>query len=439
MRLLDLTNFSKIVIVFKKPESISYIFNFPVLNILVIYLIFSLLTACVGKDEYNDDFAINAINVSNKSQYRTLSENKNREPISFEVVENVAYMQGVMDSTIPHLISNLISHYPEVDTIVMTKVFGTIDFSATLEAGRLLRDACLTTVVPSYGKITSGGVHFFMSGCKRVVEFGGKLGIHTWKYATYDAAGEITGGMTAMDFPKGSPEHNIYLDYQATMGIPESYYWFMANTPFENMYFLRPSEIVEFNMTTSTSKSWGANYRLAIAYEKPPNIVAAKFFVDNNVAIMHGKISYQTSNDLLNMLQDNPGVHTVEFGFVPGIISSHINDAIALGYAIREAGLKTKIGKNSYIFGGAAHAFIAGHELEFDPDGQLGVGSWVDDELISRNLSLTEIEIAHSDSLAYYDEMGISQSFYYYQLDIPGSQQKFINAQDLVELGIHLR
>jgi len=399
----------------------------------VFIAILLLIGGCSNEFEAYNSQAINAVDVSNKSEYRSLSETTNREPVSLYVLDNVAHMSGIMDSTITHLVQNLLNNYPRVDTIVMNNVLGTLDFSETLTAGRLVRDACLTTVVPANGKITSGGVHFFMSGCKRIVERGGKLGIHTWKYAIYDEEGNIIGGKTASDYPVSSVQHRKYLDYQATMGIPEDFYWFMANTPFDNMHFLSQTELDVYKLRNEAEPIWGQEYRLVIDETLPIKFNTAKFYVNDGVAIMHGKISVRTPIDLVNMLTAHPEVHTLEFGVVPGVLNNaNPTSVIDLGYTIREFCLTTKITKNSVVLASGFHAFIAGCFVDFEEGGKLELSSWVKDEA---DYSALEIDNIHSDFLEFYSDLGKPETLYTDQLEIPFSQPKFVNQQYLIDLG----
>jgi len=416
---------------FVATQATKYYVKSLLKNTVVIFLFLVIIGCGDGRYVENHDNAINAVNVLNKNQYRILSENKNREPVSFQVTENVAYMNGVMDSTIPLLIENLVRNYPEVDTIVMGKVLGTIDFSATLEAGRLVREYCLTTVVPSHGKVTSGGVHFFLGGCKRIVESGGKLGIHTWKYAKYDEAGNIIGGKTAVDYPLESEEHKIYLDYHADMEIPEEFYWFVVNTPFDNMHFLTQNEMRLYEISTFEPQIWGSNYRLVINKNQLYKFKTARFYVKDDVAIMHGNISERTPFDFVNMLKAHPEVQTLEFGIVTGTLLPHTFSAINFGFAIRDSCIKTKISQFSYVLAEAVHSFISGCGLEFEAGGQLGLASWVKGDIADHTM-----DGLHSEYIDLYDEIGISHSFYFHQLEISSSQPEFIDINGLMNHGV---
>lgn len=388
------------------------------------------LSGCHSEQYKPDTHAINAANISNKSHYLVLAENKNKEPVSFNVLGNTAHMSGIMDSTITTLVRNLIHNYPGVDTIVMHNVLGTLDFAATLEAGRLIRDACLTTVVPIRGKITSGGVHLFMAGCKRITEKNAKLGIHTWQYPIYDENGNIIGGTPAADFPTDSSEHQMYLDYQAEMDIPADFYWRIVDTPFDKMHFLSKNEAAEFSIVNTEQTDWGANYRLITDSNTRTQRWAARFYVDNGIAIMHGRISERTASDLSHMLEANPDVHTLEFGVLQGNSQPNLH-AINLGYAIRDACLTTKISKNSYAPATAFHSFIAGCKLELEDDREIGSIYWP-------KTTMEQLAFDASSELStyyeYYEEMGIPQSRYQYK--IPTNKPDFIEREDLMELGL---
>jgi len=377
------------------------------------------------------DKAINAVNVLDKGSYKALAENRGKEPVKFEVVDNIAYMKGVMDSTIPLLVENLIEHYPQINTIVMTEVMGTIDFEATLEAGRLVREACLKTVVPFMGKIASGGVHFFLGGCERIIENGGKLGVHTWKTIVLDDDGNIKQSWVANDYVKDDPVHSPYLNYQDAMGISEEFYWTMIDIPFENYRFLSEQEITEFNISTLAKKSWGANYRLAIDNEAQLTWKSARFYVDKNIAVMHGKISSRTRNDLYEMLADHPEVNTLEFGYVIGTLDSNGHSAIDLGYTIRSYCLTTSITALSYVLAEGVDAYLSGCKRDYEVGGRLG--------MLSRTYSTSirdDLDDLHAARLKYYADIGVHSSFYSYQQSFNKEELYFIRRVELVQFGI---
>lgn len=165
----------------------------------------------------------------------------NYAPASFTVDGDQVIMSGVIDSTTPDEVERLIDEHPEVKTIVMQEVDGSADDEANLIASRLVRQHGFNTHVPADGMIASGGVDFFLAGVERTVETGGKLGVHSW-------AGD---GVTGDQVPRDDPQHNLYLDYYAEMGIPAEFYWFtLQAAPAEDIYYMTADEMNQYQITT---------------------------------------------------------------------------------------------------------------------------------------------------------------------------------------------
>ena len=98
------------------------------------------------------------------------------------------------------------------------------------------------THVPADGEIASGGVDFFLSGVERTVDTGALLGVHSW------AAGD---GTTGADVPRDDPQHQLYLDYYAEMGIPAEFYWFtLEAAPAEDIHPMTEAEIEKYGLLT---------------------------------------------------------------------------------------------------------------------------------------------------------------------------------------------
>ena len=162
-------------------------------------------------------------------------------PATFTVDGSQATMKGEIDSNMPKRVRQLHENYPEVTTIVMQEVPGSMDDEANLAAARLVRSYGLNTLVPTDGLIASGGVDFFLAGVERIVEPNAMLGVHSW------AGDDFTGA----ELPRDNPEHRLYLDYYAEMGIPAEFYWFtLGSAPVEDIHFMTPEEIAQYQITT---------------------------------------------------------------------------------------------------------------------------------------------------------------------------------------------
>jgi len=159
---------------------------------------------------------------------------------TFEVKGDEAHMNGVISRKTIGRVKDLIKDHPEVKTIVMVNVPGSIDDVSNLEASRLIRKAGLNTHVPKGGMIASGGVDFFCAGVKRTAHPESTIGVHSW-------AGD--GVSNANSLPKDHPEHQKYLDYYEEMNIPTSFYWFtIAAAPAESMYDMTEAERNEYGL-----------------------------------------------------------------------------------------------------------------------------------------------------------------------------------------------
>lgn len=166
----------------------------------------------------------------------------NYMPADFTVNGNQAVMVGVINGTTPERVQTLIDDYPEVTTIVMQDVEGSANDEANLVAARLVRQHGFNTHVPADGVIASGGVDFFLAGVERTAVSGAKLGVHSW------AAGD---GVTGDQVPRDDPQHKLYLDYYAEMGIPADFYWFtLQAAPAEDIYFMTEAEMAQYKMVT---------------------------------------------------------------------------------------------------------------------------------------------------------------------------------------------
>lgn len=161
---------------------------------------------------------------------------------SFTIKNNTAYMSGVIDSTTPKVLKDLLEGNPKIDTIVMVDVEGSIDDESNIKASYYLHDNKINTHVPQDGVIASGGVDFFLAGNIRTIESGAKLGVHSW--ADND-------GTTGNQLSKDHPNHDMYLQYYKYIGIPKEFYWFTLNAaPAEQIYYMTENEMQKYGVLT---------------------------------------------------------------------------------------------------------------------------------------------------------------------------------------------
>jgi Ca2+-binding EF-hand superfamily protein len=161
---------------------------------------------------------------------------------SFEVEDDVSYMHGTIDESTPFRIMELVYYHPEVKTIIMVDVPGSVDDDSSLRASRIVRNHGLNTHVPSDGEVASGGTDFFQAGVSRTCEKGAKFGVHSWSEF----------GAEGTDYPRDDEVHQMYLDYCDEMGIPQSFYWYTLDAASaDDIHYMTDSELSTFSMLTA--------------------------------------------------------------------------------------------------------------------------------------------------------------------------------------------
>lgn len=164
------------------------------------------------------------------------------EPATFSVDGNRAIMAGYITSTTPAAVDALLADNPNLELIIMPFVPGSEDDDANLEAARAVHEAGVATCVPAEGLIASGGVDFFLAGSKRGAGQGARLGVHSW------AAGD---GLEGGDLPKDHPDHVMFLEYYADIGIEEAFYWFtLEAAPAAGIHWMSPAEMETYGVLT---------------------------------------------------------------------------------------------------------------------------------------------------------------------------------------------
>ena len=160
-------------------------------------------------------------------------------PVEFTVKGTTAYMTGVITSSLPSKVLQLIFEHPEVTTIEMITVPGSIDDDANLRAGLYVYERGLTTKLNSRSAVASGGTDFFLAGKQRIVEQGAVLGVHSWG----------GGNVPATEVPKEDPVHTKYLEFYEKVDIPTSFYWYTLEVaPAKNMHTMTEEEIKKYNV-----------------------------------------------------------------------------------------------------------------------------------------------------------------------------------------------
>ena len=164
------------------------------------------------------------------------------ESLQFQVQGNAAVFRGVIDSSTPQKVTELINNNPEVGVIIMAYGPGSDDDDSNVQAAQLIHNAGIATCVPDNGTIASGAVDFFLAGVIRRLGDNTFVGVHSWADGN-----NVEGG----DLPMDHPDHQLFLDFYEAIGISPDFYWFtLQAAPSAGIHDMTPEERVTHAMET---------------------------------------------------------------------------------------------------------------------------------------------------------------------------------------------
>lgn len=149
------------------------------------------------------------------------------------------YMKGVIYSNTLKDLKAVLKENPNITTLIMEEVPGSIDDNINLLASREIRRRGINTYIPENGMVASGGTDMFLAGTKRNIGSNAKIGVHSW------SDGEKEG----REYPKDSELHNMFLVYYKEMNIPVEFYWFTLDAaPADGNHNMTPNEMKRYSI-----------------------------------------------------------------------------------------------------------------------------------------------------------------------------------------------
>lgn len=135
----------------------------------------------------------------------------------------------------------IMEDHPDITTLVEVDIPGSLDDEAMIELSYRVRELGLNTHLTSDSRIYSGGVDLFLAGVERSMEPGAVIGVHSWSDGVKDA----------IDYPRGSPEHESNRAYIEDMLGDDAFYWFTIQAaPFDGIHEMTPAEIARYGLLT---------------------------------------------------------------------------------------------------------------------------------------------------------------------------------------------
>ena len=153
------------------------------------------------------------------------------------------YMDGILNSNTYTQIKNILDQNPQIDTLILVDVNGSIDSDNTMDLGYLIRERGLNTHLMPDSSIVSGGVDLFIAGMERTMEGNPRVGVHSW--------GTFFSSVDGQDLPTDDPAHEIFVKYHQDMLGDDEFYWFTLNTaPSSNYYYMTEREMRQYGLLT---------------------------------------------------------------------------------------------------------------------------------------------------------------------------------------------
>ena len=158
-----------------------------------------------------------------------------------EVSGTIAMVNGDLGTKTYVQITDLINNHPEVDTLLLQEISGSVNDAINMHTGRLVRNAQLTTMVEATSDVNSGGVDLYTSGFKRVYTEGAKLGVHSWC---------CTEGKPADELGRDHEGHGAQLTFfremlGAELG-PEFYFFTIEAAPHNTVHVMTKAELDKY-------------------------------------------------------------------------------------------------------------------------------------------------------------------------------------------------
>jgi hypothetical protein len=184
------------------------------------------------------------------------------DPATFTVDGDRAIVRGTLGPTTPERLQAALDANPNLRTLVLANVPGTVDSVESNEAARMARKANLATCVPDTGYIASGAVDLFWAGAIRKVDrnYRGVV-VHGWITEQCLPSGECPaslgeeGCVVGADLSMDDPQHDPSLDYYADVGVDESWYWWIFEQApvFCDPLFMTPADLGTWRLETNNA------------------------------------------------------------------------------------------------------------------------------------------------------------------------------------------
>lgn len=165
---------------------------------------------------------------------------------AFEASENSnnIVLEGIITESTADNLSNLLSEYPNTQTILMSDVDGATNAEAAFAAARVVRNNEINVHILDNSTIVREAIDFMLGGTIRTKGEDTRLGVGAWINEQ---------GMQATDFPFGDEAHLPWINFYQEMGFQfqqatDFYNFSIFAADSEDVFFLNNDQINTFGL-----------------------------------------------------------------------------------------------------------------------------------------------------------------------------------------------
>ena len=160
----------------------------------------------------------------------------------FVVIDrNHAALVDATDSASPARFAAMLRAYPAIRVLELVDCPGTLDDTANLRLGRMIRAHAIATSVPPGGSVRSGAVELFLAGITRHAAPDADFGVHAWVDDT---------GRGPDDYDANAPVNRAYVTYYQAMGMTPgtaaAFYALTNSVPNSRVRWLHSADLAQF-------------------------------------------------------------------------------------------------------------------------------------------------------------------------------------------------
>jgi len=152
------------------------------------------------------------------------------------------------DSLSPADFAAMLRAWPGIRTLELVDCPGTVDDTANLRLGRMIRAAGIATDVPAGGSVRSGAVELFLAGTHRSAAPDAEFAVHAWLDEE---------GRQPQDFGPDAPVNRAYITYYRDMGMDpanaSAFYALTNSVPNRQVLWLHTPDLARYAMLDSPS------------------------------------------------------------------------------------------------------------------------------------------------------------------------------------------